>query len=142
MRKLLFFILMLGFLATSSLVIAHEEEKDRSIGMSGHVFVVSEWLPKENCEEELWDFFKGLMALTKKSESGCIRAHATRQIPHEGSPGKSKYTIVLLQEYVDIKAFNAHCDSDYVKNAFKKYIENKETAIVEDWCCRLFSEDE
>lgn len=110
--------------------------------LSGHVFVVSEWLPKENCDEELWDFFKELMALTIKNESGCIRAHATRQIAHPGSTGKSKYKIVLLQEYVDIKAFDAHCQSDYVKNAFKKYIENEETSKVEDWRCRLFSEDE
>lgn len=42
--------------------------------MSGHVFVVSEWLLKENCEEELWENFKKLMALTSGNESGCIRA--------------------------------------------------------------------
>lgn len=110
--------------------------------MTGHVFVVSEWLPKENCEEEAWIFFKELMRLTKKNEIGCVRAHATKQIPHPGSPGKSKYKIVCLQEYVDIKAFDAHCNADYVKSAFKTYIENEKTAIIEDWTCRLFSEDE
>ena len=109
--------------------------------MSGHVFVVSEWLPKEGCDAELWDFFKELMALTKKSEPGCIRAHATRQITHPGAPGKSKYTIVLLQEYSDIAAFDAHCQADYVKNAFQKYVANEETSIVKEWRCRLFSED-
>ena len=86
--------------------------------MSGHVFVVSEWLPKENCEEELWNLLKELMALTKKNESGCIRAHATRQIPHPGAPGKSKYKIVLLQEYVDIKAFDIHCQCRLCKECF------------------------
>ena len=110
--------------------------------MSGHVFVVSEWLPKENCEEELWFVFKELMALTKKSERGCIRAHVTRQIAHPGSPGRSKYTIVLLQEYDSIAAFDTHCQTDYVKNAFKKYIEDEQTSIVKEWCCRLFSADE
>ena len=110
--------------------------------MRGHVFVVSEWLPKENCDEDCWKRFKELMALTKKRESGCIRAHATRQIPHPGSPGKSKYTIVLLQEYVDIAAFDAHCQADYVKSAFKQYVEDEKTAIVKEWRCRLFSEDE
>lgn len=109
--------------------------------MPSHVFVVSEWLPKDGCEEELWHFFKELMALTKKSERGCVRAHATRQIAHPGSPGKSKYTIVLLQEYVDINAFDAHCNSEYVKNAFQKYVENAETSIVKEWQCRLFTED-
>lgn len=110
--------------------------------MSGHVFVVSEWLPKENCEQELWKHFKELMALTLKSEEGCLRAHATRQVPHPGSPGKSKYKIVLLQEYVDIKAFDIHCSSNYVTNFFKKYISDEETSIVQEWCCRLFNEEE
>ncbi len=142
MKKLLFFIFIFGFLATGLHAISDDEEVCRSVGMSGHIFVVSEWLPKENYEKELWDFFKELMALTKKNEIGCIRAHATRQISHPGSPGKSKYKIVLLQEYVDVKAFDAHCHSDYVQSAFKKYIENEETSIVADWCCRLFSEDE
>lgn len=110
--------------------------------MSGHVFVVSEWLPKEGCEEELWEEFKKLMALTLKNEKGCIRAHATRQIPHPGAPGKSKYKIVLLQEYVDLKAFDAHCKADYVTRLVKKYIENEETSIIKEWRCRLFSEAE
>jgi hypothetical protein len=57
--------------------------------MSGHVFVVSEWLPKENCEHELWQRFKNLMDLTLENETGCVGAHVTRQIPHPGSPGKS-----------------------------------------------------
>lgn len=109
--------------------------------MSGPVFVVSEWLPKENCEQELWKQFKNLMAVTLKNESGCIRAHATRQISHPGAPGKSKYKIILLQEYVDTKAFDIHCGKDYVTNFVKKYIENKETSLVEDGRVRLFSED-
>jgi quinol monooxygenase YgiN len=108
--------------------------------MSDHVFVVSEWLPKINCENELWIVLSELMALTKKNESGCIRAHATHQILHPGSPGTSKYPFVLLQEYVDIKAFDVHCNSTYLKDAFKKYVETEETSIVQEWTCRLFSE--
>lgn len=110
--------------------------------MSNHVFVVSEWLPKEGCEEELWTRFKALMAITKENEPGCIRAHATKQISHPGSPGKSKYKIVLLQEYVDVSAFDIHCSSDYVAGYFKKYVEDEETALVKEWTCRLFSEGE
>ncbi len=110
--------------------------------MSEHVFVVSEWLPKKGHEEELWRFFKELMAMTLERESGCIRANATRQIDHPGSPGKSKYTIVLLQEYANVQAFDVHCAADYVKNAFKTYVDNEDTALVEEWRCRLFSEQE
>lgn len=66
--------------------------------MRGHTIVVSEWLRKENCGQKCWNRLKELIALTTKSESGCIRAHVAREIPHPGTPGKSKYTIVLLQE--------------------------------------------
>lgn len=110
--------------------------------MSDHVFVVSEWLPKKGYEQELWKQFKKLLSLTLEKEQGCLRAHVTRQIAHPGSPGKSKYTIVLLQEYINIQAFDIHCDSEYVKDFFINYIDNNETGIVEDWCCRLFSEEE
>lgn len=110
--------------------------------MSDHVFVVSEWLPKAGCEQKLWGRFKKLMALSLEKENGCVRAHAARQISHPASPSKSKYTIVLLQEYVDIEAFDIHCAADYVRNCFKELIENEETALVADWQCRLFSEGE
>ncbi len=109
--------------------------------MSNHVYVVSEWLPKEGCEQALWERFKKLVATTIENEKGCVRAHATKQISHPGAPGKSKYTIVLLQEYVDVNAFDIHCASEYVASAFKELIENPETALIADWQCRLFSEE-
>lgn len=109
--------------------------------MSAHVFVVSEWLPKENQDQALWEHCKKLMALTLEKEQGCLRAHATRQISHPGSPSKSKYTIVLLQEYINSQAFDIHCKADYVTHFVKTYIDNKDTGIVEEWSCRLFSEE-
>lgn len=110
--------------------------------MSNNVFVVSEWLPKEGCEQALWEQFKKLMATTLKKEKGCIRAHATKQIFHPGAPGESKYTIILLQEYINLDAFDLHCASEYVASAFKELIADTKTALVADWTCRLFSEDE
>ena len=109
--------------------------------MSDHVFVVSEWLPKENQDQLLYNHFKRLLAIPVEKEKGCLRAHATRQISHPGSPSQSKYTIVLLQEYVDLKAFDIHCQADYVTDFFKTYIDNEDTAIVEEWRCRLFREE-
>lgn len=108
--------------------------------MSGHVFVVSEWLAKDNCDPELWDRAKEIMRLTLENEKGCVRAHAWRQIAHPGSPGKSKYKIVCHQEYTGIEAFDLHCQAPYVAQFFKTCVENPETAIVADWTCRLFSE--
>lgn len=108
--------------------------------MSNHVFIVSEWLAKEGHEAELYEQFKKLLGHSLKSEAGCLNARVTRQVEHPGAPTKSKYSIVLLQEYADVEAFNFHCNTDYVAHFFKTYIENQETAIVEDWRCRLFSE--
>ncbi len=105
--------------------------------MSNPVFVVSEWLPKENYEEALASQFKKLMALTKENEKGCMRAHVTRQIVHPGAPGKSKYKIVLFQEYINQQAFDAHCASWYVKEFADSLSKD---AIIEDWTCRLFTE--
>lgn len=110
--------------------------------MSDHVFVVSEWLPKENCEEKLWKVLKNVMALSAENERGCVRAHATRQISHPGAAGKSKYKIVLLQEYIDIEAFDIHCKADYVTDAFKNYVEDEKTSLVKEWTIRLLSESD
>lgn len=108
--------------------------------MSKHVFVVSEWIAKENHEEELLDCFKKLLAKTMEQEEGCVKARVTQQITHPGAPTQSEYTIVLLQEYVSLEAFDHHCKSAYVADFFKTYIEDKKTSIVKDWRCRLFSE--
>ncbi len=108
--------------------------------MSKHVFIVSEWLAKDGLDEKLYILLKELLDTTRAKEDGCIRAHATRQITHPGSPGKSKYNIVLLQEYESIKAFDIHCTSDYVTNFFNVYISDQLTGIVADWTCRLFAE--
>jgi len=108
--------------------------------MSGHVFVVSEWLARENQDEALWKAAKEIMRLTRENEKGCVRAHAWRQISHPGSPGKSKYKIVCHQEYNGVEAFDLHCQAPYVVQFFKTFVEDPETAIVEDWTCRLFNE--
>ena len=38
---------------------------------------------------------------------------------HDFAPGKSEYTIVLFQEYTDIKAFERHSQTDCDKRFFK-----------------------
>ena len=131
-KYFLYLILMIFF--SDNLILGSDD-------MSDHVFVVSEWLAKENHDQELWERAKTIMNVTLQNEEGCVRAHAWRQISHPGAPGESKYKIVLHQEYVNIDAFNAHCQTPYVSEFFKSYVENKDTAIVADWCCRLFTEE-
>ena len=104
--------------------------------MSDPVFVISEWLPKEGKDQEFWQHAKRIMALTAK-EKGCLRAHAMRQIVHPGAPGKSKYTIVCLQKYRNLEAFDIHCKSDYVAEFFETHVQ-----MVDKWTCRLFNEAE
>jgi len=106
--------------------------------MSEPVFVISEWLPKEGCDQEVFDRLKFLMQMTRQSEKGCVQAYAFEQIAHPKSPGKSKYKIVLFQEYKELEDFNIHTEMPYVKAFVKTYIENPETAIIQDGSCRLF----
>ena len=122
------------------MVYASEKYKFKEKTMSNHVFVVSEWLAKPGHETEAWALFKNLMTLTKEKESGCISARCTKQIAHPGSPGKSKYQIVLMQEYDSLESFDRHCAADYVVNFAENYVLNKDTGIIADWRCRLFSE--
>ena len=104
--------------------------------MTQPVFVVSEWLAKPGKDQELWQCFETLLDISLK-EKGCITARATRQIAHPGAPGTSKFNIVLMQEYIDIQAFDFHCQQAHVKDFFKTHIED----LVEDWTCRLFREE-
>lgn len=104
--------------------------------MSENVFVVSEWLPKPGKEDEFWRLAQEMMARSRQ-EPGCIRAHATKQIKHPGSPSTSKFPIILLQQYDNVAAFDAHCASEHVTGFFKDKLE----PLVEDWRCRLFAEN-
>ena len=94
-------------------------------------------MPKEGCAEQLFESFKQLAANTLKNENGCITYNVTRQVPHPGAKGESKYKIVLLQEYVDTNAFDAHSQSLHVQEFIKKNIE--ENDIIADWRSRVLS---
>ena len=104
--------------------------------MPSHVLVVSEWLSKENSDQKLFESFKKLASLTLEKEKGCIKYHVTRQISHPAAKGDSKYTLLLIQEYVNLEAFDLHCQSEHVADFVKNHLD-----IVEDWRCRVFSEE-
>lgn len=104
--------------------------------MSSHVLVVSEWLSKENNDQKLFESFKKLASLTLEKEQGCLKYNVTRQISHPGTKGQSKYTILLIQEYVNIEAFDSHCKSEHVSDFIENHLN-----LVEDWRCRIFSEE-
>ncbi len=110
--------------------------------MSNHVFSVSEWLPKPGQEQALRKIITDLLAHIKRVEPGCLHARVTHQLVHPGAPTVSKFPIVLLQEYESFEAFDEHCSMDYVKEFFDTYVSDEETRLVEDWRCRLFTEDE
>lgn len=107
--------------------------------MSKNYFVISEWLPKASCEQELLDVFKRLAAMTLEKENGCLRYHVTRQERHPGAPGQTEYPIILIQEYATKADFDKHCDSEYVSKFAEKYLINEETKLIDDWRCRLLA---
>ena len=108
--------------------------------MSNHVYCIAEFLATKNNEQELFDRLTELYAKTLKKESGCLKYSLTRQIPHPGAPGTSKYTFVVIEEFSDIEAFDHHYQSDHVAEFIKQYIENEDTVLIEDMCVRLFRE--
>jgi quinol monooxygenase YgiN len=107
--------------------------------MSSHVLVISEWLSKKNHEQELFESFKNLASLTLEKEKGCIKYNVTRPIDHPAAKGESKYTILLIQEYENIDAFDNHCKSEHVAEFVKKHVGDE--SIIVDWRCRIFSEE-
>ncbi len=108
--------------------------------MASHILVVSEWLPKDNHEQTLFESFQELARITLEKEKGCLKYHVTRQISHPGTKGESKFAILLIQEYENIEAFNKHCDSEHVSDFSKKHVGDESTSIIKDWRCRVFSE--
>jgi len=50
--------------------------------MSKHVIVISEWLPKENCEQNIFETFLDLARKTLEAEKGCIQYNVSKQMTH------------------------------------------------------------
>ena len=107
--------------------------------MSHSVYVIAEFLPRQNHEQELFELLNNLAAQTLKNEKGCLSYLVTRQVLHPGAQGVSKYKIVSIEEFSDKSAFENHCSASYVIDFVKQYIEPKDTSIVDDFCVRLFS---
>ncbi len=103
------------------------------------VYVIAEFSPKKNHEQEFFGLLNELGAQTLESEEGCLRYLVTQQILHPRAPGHSKYKIVSIEEFANEDAFDNHCKTKYVTDFIQKYIESKDTGIVDDVCVRLFS---
>jgi quinol monooxygenase YgiN len=108
--------------------------------MSKPVFVVSEWLPKKGHEQELWDTFKAFSLECLEKEEGCASFCVTKQLAHPVSSGKTQFTIILMETFVSLPAFDTHCDAEHTVRAFNMFINEGDGCIVEEWRCRLFSE--
>ena len=109
--------------------------------MTHPVFVISEWQPKLGKERALLQQFEKLVAQTRQ-ESGCINAYILQHIDHPNSPTPSNYSLVAMQQYESVEAFEKHCAQAYVKQFFATVVEGETTALVADWRCRLFKEGE
>jgi quinol monooxygenase YgiN len=109
--------------------------------MTQPVFIISEWLPKVGHEKELRDACKKFAFDSLEKEPGCVTFRVTKQIIHPGSPGKTKFTITLMEEFESLSAFEEHGEAEHCVNFFNAHVNEGPDCIVEDWRCRLFSED-
>lgn len=107
--------------------------------MSKNVIVISEWLPKEKCEQALLDVFLDLARKTLKSESGCIQYNVSKQMTHHNTTAPRDFKIMLMQEFKSIEDFEKHCEAPYVLTLFDQLIANKNTALIDNYECRVFS---
>jgi hypothetical protein len=44
-----------------------------------------------------------------------------------------------MQEYESVEDFEKHCEAPYVVEAFEVLLENKGTALIDNYECRIFS---
>lgn len=113
--------------------------KSMGVKVSKNVIVISEWLPKEKCEQALLDVFLDLARKTLKSESGCIQYNVSKQMTHHNTTAPRDFKIMLMQEFKSIEDFEKHCEAPYVLTLFDQLIANKNTALIDNYECRVFS---
>ena len=106
--------------------------------MSHTVIAISEWIPKEGREDEVFEQFKGLARQTLQQEKGCLQYNVTKQIPHANANGSTNYKILLMQEFESEADFEAHCQAPYVVDLSERILSDPKTSPIEDWQLRVF----
>jgi quinol monooxygenase YgiN len=106
--------------------------------MSDKVIVISEWLPKANCEQEAFEIFLNLARKTLNAERGCLQYNVSKQMTHPNTTGPRNFKIMLMQEFKSIEDFDQHCAAPYVAELFDKLIANKNTSLIKNYECRAF----
>jgi quinol monooxygenase YgiN len=100
---------------------------------------MSEWLPKENHEQEILDFFLDLACKTLEAENGCLQYVVSKQMAHPNATDPRDFKIMLMQEYESIEDFEKHCQAPYVIALFDKLIVNEDNSPIDNFECRVFS---
>ena len=106
--------------------------------MLEHIIVISEWLPKENYEQHVFEVFHDLAQKTLEAEKGCLQYNISKQISHPNTTGPRDFIIMLMQEFKCIEDFEKHCEAPYVVDLFDKLILNKNDPLIENYECRVF----
>jgi len=104
-----------------------------------NVIVISEWLPKENCEQDIFEVFRDLARQTLLAESGCIQYNVSKQMAHHNTTEPRAFKFMLMQEFKSIEDFEKHCKAPYVVALFDRLIANKNTSPIDNYECRVFS---
>jgi quinol monooxygenase YgiN len=106
-----------------------------------NVIVISEWLPKENCEHGLFEAFRDLAWQTLSAEKECIQYIVSKQMTHHNTTQPRDFKIMLMQEFKSIEDFERHCEAPYVVALFDKLVSNKNTSLIDNYECRVFSKE-
>ena len=109
------------------------------VKMSKNVIVISEWLPKENCEQDIFEIFRDLARQTLETEKGCIQYNVSTQVTHPNTTSPRDFKIMLMQEFKSIEDFEKHCEAPYVAALFDKLIADQNTSLIDNYECRVFS---
>ena len=106
------------------------------------IMLISEWLPKENFEQEVFEAFCGIARQTLAAEEGCIQFNVSKQLLHPNTTEPRNFKIMLMQEYKSITDFEKHCEAPYVVALFDELIKNRNPPLIENYECRIFSKAE
>lgn len=105
--------------------------------MSSKVYCLAQFQPKAGKEAELFKVLQSLEPNTLR-EDGCLQYRVTRQIQSQFAEGKS-LPIVFNEIWVDMAAFEAHCQRQEIVHFFETYC-LAETGLAEKWNVCVYSD--
>lgn len=106
--------------------------------MSKKVYCLAQFQPKLGKEAELFKVLQSLEPNTLR-EDGCLQYIVTRQIQSPFAEGQS-FSIVFNEIWVDMPAFEAHCQREEIADFFQTYC-LADDGLAEEWNVCVYSDE-